>query len=139
MTPQSRNIATNWLVGAGLRPTRQRLALAELLIGDGRHRHVTAESLFDSAKANGDAVSLATVYNTLRAFCDAGVLQEITVDGSKSYFDTNTHDHPHFYWEDEARVTDAPSDQLVIQRLPDAPDGAEIASVDVVIRLRKKK
>ena len=138
MTPQSRNIATNWLVGAGLRPTRQRLALAELLVGDGRHRHVTAESLFDSAKANGDAVSLATVYNTLRAFCDAGVLQEITVDGSKSYFDTNTHDHPHFYWEDEARVTDAPSDQLVIQRLPDAPDGAEIASVDVVIRLRKK-
>ena len=138
MTPQSRNIATNWLVNAGLRPTRQRVALAELLVGDGRHRHVTAESLFDSAKNNGDAVSLATVYNTLRAFCDAGVLQEITVDGSKSYFDTNTHDHPHFFWEDEGRLSDAPSDQLVIQRLPEAPDGVEIASVDVVIRLRKK-
>ena len=90
MTHQSREIATGWLVNAGLRPTRQRVALAELLVGDGRHRHVTAESLFESAKANGDAVSLATVYNTLRAFCDAGVLQEITVDGSKSYFDTNT-------------------------------------------------
>ncbi|WP_050603347.1 iron response transcriptional regulator IrrA [Ruegeria sp. 6PALISEP08] len=138
MTPQSREIATGWLVNAGLRPTRQRVALAELLVGDGRHRHVTAESLFDSAKANGDAVSLATVYNTLRAFCEAGVLQEITVDGSKSYFDTNTHDHPHFYWEDEARLSDAPSDQLVIQRLPEAPEGVEIASVDVVIRLRKK-
>jgi len=138
MTPQSRNIATNWLVNAGLRPTRQRVALAELLVGDGRHRHVTAESLFDSAKANGDAVSLATVYNTLRAFCDAGVLQEITVDGSKSYFDTNTHDHPHFFWEDEGRLSDAPSEQLVIQRLPEAPEGVEIASVDVVIRLRKK-
>ncbi|WP_170573011.1 iron response transcriptional regulator IrrA [Ruegeria atlantica] len=138
MTPQSHNIATNWLVDAGLRPTRQRLALAELLVGDGRHRHVTAESLFESAKKNGDAVSLATVYNTLRAFCDAGVLQEITVDGSKSYFDTNTHDHPHFFWEDESRLSDAPSDQLVIQRLPDAPEGVEIASVDVVIRLRKK-
>ncbi|NOE27477.1 MULTISPECIES: iron response transcriptional regulator IrrA [unclassified Ruegeria] len=138
MTPQSREIATGWLVNAGLRPTRQRVALAELLVGDGRHRHVTAESLFDSAKANGDAVSLATVYNTLRAFCDAGVLQEITVDGSKSYFDTNTHDHPHFYWEDDARLSDAPSDQLVIQRLPEAPEGVEIASVDVVIRLRKK-
>jgi len=138
MTPQSRNIATNWLVNAGLRPTRQRVALAELLVGDGRHRHVTAESLFDSAKNNGDAVSLATVYNTLRAFCDAGVLQEITVDGSKSYFDTNTHDHPHFFWEDEGRLSDAPSDQLVIQRLPEAPEGVEIASVDVVIRLRKK-
>ncbi|WP_170332946.1 iron response transcriptional regulator IrrA [Ruegeria arenilitoris] len=138
MTPQSQSRATNWLVDAGLRPTRQRMALAELLVGDGRHRHVTAESLFESAKKNGDAVSLATVYNTLRAFCEAGVLQEITVDGSKSYFDTNTHDHPHFYWEDETRLSDAPSDQLVIQRLPEAPDGVEIASVDVVIRLRKK-
>ncbi|WP_171100564.1 MULTISPECIES: iron response transcriptional regulator IrrA [unclassified Ruegeria] len=139
MTPQSREIATNWLTGAGLRPTRQRVALAELLVGDGLHRHVTAESLFESAKENGDAVSLATVYNTLRAFCDAGVLQEITVDGSKSYFDTNTHDHPHFFWEDDGRLSDAPSDELVIQSLPEAPQGLEIASVDVVIRLRKKK
>lgn len=138
MTPESQSIANNWLVHAGLRPTRQRVALAELLVGDGNHRHVTAESLFESAKKNGDAVSLATVYNTLRAFCEAGVLQEITVDGSKSYFDTNTHDHPHFFWEDEGRLSDAPSDQLVIQRLPDAPEGVEIASVDVVIRLRKK-
>ena len=137
MTLNSVEIATNWLSGAGLRPTRQRLALAELLVGDGQHRHVTAESLFDAAKSKGDAVSLATVYNTLRAFCEAGVLQEITVDGSKSYFDTNTHDHPHFFWEDEGRLSDAPSEQLVIQRIPDAPEGVEIASVDVVIRLRK--
>ncbi len=129
--------ATSWLGGAGLRPTRQRLALAELLVGDGKHRHVTAESLFDSAKEAGAPVSLATVYNTLGAFCDAGLLQEVTVDGSKSYFDTNTHDHPHFYWEDEGRLTDAPSEQLVISQVPDAPEGAEIASVDVVIRLRK--
>ena len=139
MTPQSRGIATDWLLGARLRPTRQRVALAELLVGDGLHRHVTAESLFDSAIENGDAVSLATVYNTLRAFCEAGLLQEITVDGSKSYFDTNIHDHPHFYWEDESRLSDAPSDQLVIKRLPEAPEGVEIASVDVVIRLRKKQ
>ena len=130
--------ATGWLVNAGLRPTRQRLALAELLVGDGRHRHVAAESLFEAARDSGVAVSLATVYNTLRAFCGAGVLQEITVDGSKSYFDTNTHDHPHFYWEDEARLSDAPPDQLEIARLPQAPDGVEIASVDVVIRLRRK-
>lgn len=137
MTPNREDVATKWLVEAGLRPTRQRLALAALLVGDGKHRHVTAESLFDAAKTKGDSVSLATVYNTLRAFCDAGVLQEITVDGSKSYFDTNTHDHPHYFWEDNSLVTDAPSDQLVIQRLPDAPEGMEIASVDVVIRLRK--
>jgi len=129
---------TNWLATAGLRPTRQRVTLATLLVGDGQHRHVTAESLFEAANGQGDSVSLATVYNTLRAFCDAGLLQEVTVDGSRSYFDTNTHDHPHFFWEDEARLTDAPSDQLVIAQLPDAPAGAEIASVDVVIRLRKK-
>ncbi|MFC3614381.1 iron response transcriptional regulator IrrA [Lutimaribacter marinistellae] len=139
MKPTRQEIATEWLAGAGLRPTRQRVALAELLVGDGKHRHVTAESLFDAAKSTGAHVSLATVYNTLRAFCDAGVLQEITVDGSKSYFDTNTHDHPHFFWEDEGRLSDAPSEELVIQRIPDAPEpGVEIASVDVVIRLRRR-
>lgn len=127
----------DWLAGADLRPTRQRVALAALLVGDGQHRHVTAESLFDAAKTEGESVSLATVYNTLKAFCDAGLMQEVTVDGSKSYFDTNTHDHPHFFWEDNGTLTDAPSEQLEIARLPDAPEGAEIASVDVVIRLRK--
>ncbi|MBS0124581.1 Fur family transcriptional regulator Irr [Thetidibacter halocola] len=127
-----------WLARADLRPTRQRLTLAALLIGDGRDRHVTAESLFAAAKARGESVSLATVYNTLKAFCDAGLMQEVTVDGSKSYFDTNTREHPHFYWEDDARLTDAPADQLEITRLPDVPEGAEIASVDVVIRLRRK-
>ncbi|MEM6939422.1 MAG: iron response transcriptional regulator IrrA [Pseudomonadota bacterium] len=130
--------ATRWLEGGGVRATRQRVTLASLLVGDGKHRHVTAEGLFDAAKRHGEAVSLATVYNTLSAFCDAGLLQEVTVDGSKSYFDTNTHDHPHFYWEEEGRLSDAPSDDLVIASLPDAPEGAEIASVDVVIRLRKK-
>ncbi|MGR3614978.1 MAG: iron response transcriptional regulator IrrA [Paracoccaceae bacterium] len=138
MTPQVTEYATNWLANAGLRPTRQRMTLAELLVGDGKHRHVTAESLFEAAHKTGAAVSLATVYNTLRAFCEAGVLQEITVDGSKSYFDTNTHDHPHFFWEDEGRLSDAADEPLIIQRLPDTPDGMEIASVDVVIRLRRK-
>ncbi len=138
MTPAQQTIGSSWLAKAGLRPTRQRVALATLLIGDGQHRHVTAESLFEAAKKQGEAVSLATVYNTLRAFCDVGLMQEVTVDGSKSYFDTNTHDHPHFFWEEEDRLTDAPSDELVIAQLPEAPEGAEIASVDVVIRLRRK-
>ena len=138
MHPTHEENANRWLCDAGLRPTRQRVTLAALLVGDGQHRHVTAESLFDAAKTDGASVSLATVYNTLRAFCDAGVLQEITVDGSKSYFDTNVHDHPHFYWESDSRVTDAPSEELVIQSLPEPPEGMEIASVDVVIRLRKK-
>ena len=135
--PMDDSLSANWLGQAGLRPTRQRMALAELLVGDGNHRHVTAESLHSAAARAGESVSLATVYNTLRAFCDAGLVQEITVDGSKSYFDTRTDDHPHFYWEDEARLTDAPAEELSIERLPGAPEGTEIAKVDVVIRLRK--
>ncbi|WP_101068850.1 iron response transcriptional regulator IrrA [Roseovarius salinarum] len=137
MTPQATTNGTRWLNAAGVRPTRQRVALAALLIGDGQHRHVTAESLFSTARDMGESVSLATVYNTLRAFCDAGLVQEVKVDGAKSYFDTNTHDHPHFYWEDDNVLTDAPADQLEITSLPEAPEGAEIASVDVVIRLRR--
>lgn len=133
-----RRRARDWLATAAVRPTRQRLALADLLVGDGRDRHVTAEGLFEAAGRAGERVSLATVYNTLRAFCDAGLLREITVDGSKSYFDTNMTDHPHYYWEDEGRLTDAPTAELEISRLPSPPAGAEIASVDVVIRLRRR-
>lgn len=128
---------TDWLSGAGLRPTRQRVALAALLVGDGCDRHVTAESLFAASTDVGEKVSLATVYNTLRAFCDAGLMQEVMVDGSKSYFDTKTHDHPHFFWEDEGRLSDAPAHEIKIAQLPQAPEGARIAKVDVVIRLRK--
>ncbi|MGB0686861.1 MAG: iron response transcriptional regulator IrrA [Paracoccaceae bacterium] len=138
MTSASILKASRWLSKANLRPTRQRLALAEALIGDGHHRHVTAESLFENVQHLGNKVSLATVYNTLRVFCDSGLMQEVTVDGSKSYFDTNTHDHPHFYWEDTHELTDAPVDQLKIMQLPEVPEGAEIASVDVIIRLRRK-
>lgn len=129
---------TEWLAKGGLRPTRQRVALAGLLVGDGKDRHVTAESLFAASSDTGEGVSLATVYNTLRAFCEAGLMQEVVVDGSKSYFDTRMDDHPHFYWEDSAELTDAPNEQLVIHRLPDVPDGTEIAKVDVVIRLRRR-
>lgn len=137
MTPEAEHRGSRWLAGAGLRPTRQRIALAALLVGDGEDRHVTAESLFEAASAAGEKVSLATVYNTLRAFCDAGLMAEITVDGSKSYFDTCVHDHPHFYWEDTATLTDAPAEELEIARLPQAPEGAEVSRVDVVIRLKR--
>ncbi len=134
--PQAAERGARWLSHVGLRPTRQRLSLAALLVGDGRDRHVTAESLYAAAQG-GAGVSLATVYNTLRAFCDAGLMQEVTVDGTKSYFDTRMDDHPHFYWEDTAELTDAPADQLEISRLPAAPKGAEVTRVDVVIRLRR--
>lgn len=127
---------TDWLAKGGLRPTRQRVVLATLLVGDGQNRHVTAESLHSAAANCNDGVSLATVYNTLRAFCQAGLVREIIVDGAKCYFDTRTDDHPHFFWEDTAELTDAPADQLKFASIPDAPVGAEIAKVDVVIRLR---
>ncbi len=126
-----------WLMGAGLRPTRQRLVLATLLVGDGKDRHVTAESLHAAASAAGEPVSLATVYNTLRAFCEAGLINEISVDGSRSYFDTRLDDHPHFFWEEEGRLVDAPAADLEIARLPQLPEGAELQRVDVVIRLRR--
>lgn len=138
MQQQARERGTTWLARAGLRPTRQRLALASLLVGDGEDRHVTAEGLYAAAHAAGEAVSLATVYNTLRAFCEAGLMAEITVDGARSYFDTRMDDHPHFFWEDTSELTDAPADQLQIERLPDLPPGAELARVDVVIRLRRR-
>ncbi len=137
MLDQAVQRGTDWLAKGGLRPTRQRVALASLLIGDGIDRHVTAESLFAASTDSGEGVSLATVYNTLRAFCEAGLMQEVVVDGSKSYFDTRMDDHPHFYWEETAELTDARADQLEIARLPDLPPGTEISKVDVVIRLRR--
>lgn len=130
--------ASDWLQRGGLRPTRQRLALASLLVGDGEDRHVTAESLFEMADSAQEKVSLATVYNTLRAFCEAGLMNEIVVDGARSYFDTRIDDHPHFYWEDSAILTDAPKEELELARIPEPPAGTEVSRVDVVIRLRRK-
>jgi len=128
---------TAWLARGGLRPTRQRLALAGLLVGDGENRHVTAEGLYAAAGRSGEKVSLATVYNTLRAFCEAGLLNEVVVDGSRSYFDTRMDDHPHFYWEDSHSLTDAPAEELHITGLPATPEGMAVSRVDVVIRLKR--
>ena len=129
---------TAWLARGDLRPTRQRLALASLLVGDGQDRHVTAEGLYAAAEAAGEKVSLATVYNTLRAFCTAGLVNEVVVDGNRCYFDTCLDDHPHFYWEDSAVLTDAPKEELELARIPEPPAGTEVSRVDVVIRLRRR-
>lgn len=137
LTSASSEAGEKWLLRGKVRPTRQRVSLAGLLVGDGENRHVTAEGLFMAAKASGESVSLATVYNTLRAFCDAGLLNEITVDATRSYFDTCVEDHPHFFWEETQELTDAPSREVEFSRLPEAPEGARIARVDVVIRLRR--
>lgn len=126
-----------WLAHGGLRPTRQRLALATLLIGDGMNRHVTAEGLYAEARQAGEAVSLATVYNTMRAFCQAGLMQEITVDATRSFFDTRMDEHPHYFWEETSQITDAPVEDLVISKLPAAPAGTEMTRVDVVLRVRR--
>ncbi len=122
------------LRSAGLRPTRQRLALTRILFDSG-DRHVTAEDLRDDAAKAGVSVSLATIYNTLHQFTAAGLLREVMVTSDKSYFDTNTQPHQHFFVEDEQRLVDIPDGQIKIDALPDAPIGTEIRSVDVIIRL----
>ena len=123
---------------AGLRPTRQRVALAELLFA-GPHRHVSAEALHDEASDAGVTISLATIYNSLHQFHEAGLLREIAVDASRSYFDTNTSDHHHFFIESEERVIDIPSSSIVIHGVPDAPKGMEVTHVDVVVRVKRTK
>jgi Fur family transcriptional regulator, iron response regulator len=129
--------AQAWLASGSLRPTRQRLALAQLLVGDGLDRHVTAEGLHEAARETDVSVSLATVYNTLRAFCDAGLMHEITVDGTRSYFDTRIDSHSHYYWEDDGALADAPNHAIRLASVPDIPKGTTLARVDVVIRLRR--
>lgn len=122
---------------AGLRPTRQRLALGELLFQD-RDRHVTAELLHEEAVGMNMAVSLATVYNTLHQFTEAGMLRQIAVNGSKTFFDTNTSNHYHFFSERDGQLTDIPKGEIEVSGLPQAPEGMQISSVDVVVRLAKK-
>lgn len=121
----------------GLRPTRQRVALGWLLFAKG-DRHVTAERLFEEATTARVAISLATVYNTLHQFTEAGLLREIAVDGSKTYFDTNVSNHHHFLIEATNDLVDIPDAHITVGELPPAPEGMEIARVDVIIRIAKK-
>jgi len=124
------------LLVAGLRPTRQRVALGQLLFGKG-DRHVTAESLFEEAVAADMPVSLATVYNTLHQFTAAGLLREIAVDGARVYFDTNTSEHHHFLLEDSEELFDISGADVGVSNLPPPPPGLKVARVDVVVRLRR--
>ena len=121
---------------AGLRPTRQRLELAGLLFSEG-DRHLTAENLHAEAQKTGIKVSLATVYNTLHQFTEAGLLRQVVVDAARSYFDTNIGDHQHFYCEDENRLIDIPGDSIAVAGVPTPPKGTQIERVDVVIRVRR--
>lgn len=123
---------------AGLRPTRQRIALADLLFAKG-DRHLSAEELHEEAIAAGVPVSLATVYNALHQFTDAGLLRILAVEGAKTYFDTNTSDHHHFFIEGENKIFDIVSGPVRISDLPEPPEGMEIVNVDIVVRLRPKR
>jgi Fur family iron response transcriptional regulator len=130
------NASVQLLRGAGLRPTRQRVMLAELLFAKG-DRHVTAETLFSEAAEVNIQLSLATVYNTLNQFTQAGLLRRIGPDGSKSFFDTNTSVHPHFYLSGEDMLIDVP-ETLVLEQMPDALPGHEISRLDIIIHIRRK-
>ena len=120
----------------GLRPTRQRMALAKLLF-EGGNRHVTAEILHAEARASNIQVSLATVYNALHQFTSVGLLREIFVDSQRLYFDTNITDHHHFFHESSGHLEDIPSDQVVVSSIPLPPDGTVVKRVEVVVRIDK--
>ena len=120
---------------AGLRPTRQRLALARLLF-EGGNRHVTAEQLHAEARGEEIPVSLATIYNTLNQFRKAGLLREVVVDSGRSWFDTNLEDHHHFFHEATGALTDFEAEGLAVEGVPRAPAGTEIDRVEVIVRLR---
>jgi len=139
MARQARRIgekSSEKLRAAGLRPTRQRVVLANLLFARG-HRHLTAESLHDEAAEAGFAVSLATVYNTLHQFTEAGLLRQVAVDASRFYFDTNTGPHQHFYDEAGGSLIDIPGDSIAVAGVPTPPEGMKVERVDVVVRIRR--
>ncbi len=126
------------LRAAGLRPTRQRVSLGWLLFARG-DRHLSAEMLFEEAARAKVSVSLATVYNTLHQFTEAGLLRELAMDGGKTWFDTNPSEHHHFFVEGEEMMLDVPADKVGFNALPEPPEGMEIMRVDVIVRLRRKE
>jgi len=129
-------LTTGRLRQAGLRPTRQRVELASLLFRDD-DRHVTAESLHDEITDAGVKVSLATVYNTLHQFTQAGLLRQVIVDAARSYFDTNTGDHQHFFLENEGLLIDIPGETIAVAGVPAPPPGLAVDRVDVVVRVKR--
>jgi len=121
---------------AGLRPTRQRLRLSEWLF-TGEDKHFTAEDLHRDVKGGDEPVSLATVYNTLSAFTQAGLLKTVTVDASRVYYDTNIDSHFHFYDEEGHELSDISSEGVEITGLPNLPEGTDVDRIDIIIRTRK--
>ena len=127
--------AYNVLRDAGLRPTRQRLGLARLLFEDG-NRHVTAEQLHAESASANMRVSLATIYNTLNQFSEVGLLREVVVEPGRSYFDTNTADHHHFFHEETAQLQDIPGNEIAVGPIPKPPSGTSVERVDIIVRVK---
>jgi Fur family iron response transcriptional regulator len=127
--------AYNVLRDAGLRPTRQRLGLARLLFEDG-DRHVTAEQLHAESASAKMRVSLATIYNTLNQFSEVGLLREVVVEPGRSYFDTNTTDHHHFFHEETAQLQDIPGNAITVGPIPEPPSGTSVERVDIIVRVK---
>jgi len=128
--------ATQRLRDANLRPTRQRIELVGLLFAAG-DRHMTAESLHAEATKAGVQVSLATVYNTLHQFTQAGLLRQVVVDAARTYFDTNTGEHQHFFVESEGTLIDIPGTAIAVAGVPTPPKGMAVERIDVVVRVRR--
>ncbi len=133
-TTDSDSAARARLRQAGLRPTRQRIVLARRLF-DGPHRHVTAAELHAEVLREEAGVSLATVYNTLHQFTKAGLLRELVVESGRSFFDTNTEHHQHFFFEESGRLVDVPGDRISVNTLPPTPPGTTVSRVDIVVRV----
>lgn len=124
---------------AGLRPTCQRLALARHLFSGSADRHVTAEELHGEVTGSGVSLSLATVYNTLHQFCEAGLLRELVIEPGRTHYDTNTRPHHHFYYRGKGRLEDIPAGSIQISGLPDAPGGCRVVDTQLVVMLEDRR
>ena len=120
---------------AGLRPTRQRLLLCQLLWSPPQPRHVTAEVLHSETREKGAKISLATVYNTLHQLTEMGLLTKVTLESGKTHFDTNTQPHQHIINEVTGEIVDLPAEACVLEGL-DLPAGVALSAVDIVVRVR---
>ena len=125
------------LRSSGLRPTKQRVEIAKFLFERDKTFHFTVESLDKLlAKKTTTRFALATIYNTVHAFMNAGYLNEVEVRGKKTYFDTNVSDHHHFYDSETSELIDINADDIVIQKIPKAPNGKKIKNIEVFINLK---
>ena len=129
---------TQKLRSSNLRPTKQRLKICQFLFDREKTFHFTVESLNKKINKNKDTkLSLATIYNTVEAFTNAGYLKEILTSKNKSYYDTNIKSHHHFYDEESKELTDIKYNQIKLSKVPTPPKGKKIKNLEVVIRIQK--